>query len=326
VTLDSVRELQRPGLALFGGVVYIAFGGDGDIYHYHGWVIGYDATTLAQTSVFCTTPDADMGSIWQGGSGIAVDPNGNLYVESGNGTFDVSTGGRNVSMSVVKLSAAGAMLDWFAPHDAIALSAADVDLGSSGPMILPDLAAGPHPHLMIGSGKPGYLYLLDRDQMGHINAADDTQIVQKVAVHPNTSANGSGIFATPVYWNGYVYATAVNDKIMAFSYKDGVLSTTPVSQTLQNFSQPGALIDVSSNGTTAGILWAAQGDGYQPVANAVLHAYDATDLTKELWNSSQAPAQRDQAGRVAKYAMPTVINGHVYFGTQTELDVYGVLP
>jgi hypothetical protein len=326
VTLDPLRELQRAGLALVGGTVYIAFTGNGDIYHWHGWVFGYDAKTLAQKSVYCTTPDADQGSIWMSGSGIAVDPSANLYVETGNGSLDLQTGGRNAAMTVLKLNPAGAtVLDWFAPHDALALSAADVDLGSSGPMILPDSAGTTaHPHLMIGSGKPGYLYLIDRDQMGHING-DDSQIVGKVAVHPNSGGNGSGIFATPVYWNGFVYATAVGDKIKAFTLNAGVLSTTPVSQSLQNFSQPGALLSLSANGNAAGIVWAAQGDGYQPQANAVLHAYDAMDLTKELWNSNQAPGMRDQAAKVAKNAVPTVVNGRVYFGTQTELEVYGEL-
>jgi hypothetical protein len=326
VVLDPLRELQRAGLALVGGTVYIAFTGNGDIYHWHGWVLGYDAQTLAQKSVYCTTPDADQGSIWMSGSGIAVDPSGNLYVETGNGSFDIQTGGRDTAMTVLKLNPTGTtVVDWFAPHDALALSAADVDLGSSGPMVLPDsVGTAAHPHLMIGSGKPGYLYLIDREQMGHING-DDSQIVQKVAVHPNTGGNGSGIFATPVYWNGFVYATAVGDKIKAFTLNAGVLSTNPVSQTLQNFSQPGALLSLSANGNAAGIVWAAQGDGYQPAANAVLHAYDATDLTKELWNSNQAPANRDQAGKVAKNAVPTVANGRVYFGTQTELEVYGEL-
>ena len=280
VTLSSLHELQRPGLALSGGVLYIAFGAHGDHYPYwHGWVLGYDATTLAQKFVYCTTPDADEGSIWQSGSGIAVDPQGSLYVETGNGSFDGDTAGRDLAMSVVKLSPAGALVDWFAPYDAVALSNADVDLGSAGPMILPD-QTGPNPHLVIGSGKPGYMYLIDRDQMGHINAAGDTQIVQKVTVHPNTAGNGSGIFATPVYWNGYVYVTAVADVIRAFTLNAGVLSTMPVSQTAQSFVFPGALIAASSNGTTAGILWAVQGDGYTPTHAAVLHAYDATDLTK----------------------------------------------
>jgi hypothetical protein len=327
VTLSAQHVLQRPGLALNAGVVYVGFGAHGDRYHpWHGWVVGYDAATLAQKFAFCTTPDSDGGSIWMGGSGIAVDPQGNLYFESGNGTFNPTTGGRDVSMVVGKLDATGKLVDWFAPHDAVALSNADVDLASTGPVILPDLT-GTHPHLLLGSGKPGYMYVLDRDQMGHISGgADDTQVVQKVTVHPNTTGSGQGIFWTPVLWNGFVYATAVGDKIKQFTYSAGMLSPTPISQSVQTFTQPGAMINISSNGAKAGIVWAAQGDGYQPAAHAVLHAYDAMDLTKELWNSSQAAAMRDQAAVVTKYAAPTVVNGHVYFGTQTELEVYGTLP
>ena len=326
VVLDSLRELQRPGLALFNGTVYIAFTGNGDHLNWHGWVFGYDAKTLAQKSVYCTTPDAASGSIWMSGAGIAVDPSGNMYVETGNGTFDLPTGGRNASMSVLKLDPTNKMVDWFAPHDAVALSNADVDLGSTGPTILPDSITVPnHPHLMIASGKPGYLYVLDRDSLGHITA-DDSQIVQKVAVHPNTNGSGSGVYSQPIYWNGFVYTSAVGDKVKAFTLTNGVLSTMPVSQSLQNFSQPGALTSLSANGNTAGIIWAGEGDGYQPVGHAALHAFDALDLTKELWNSNQAPGMRDQAALVAKNAVPTIANGRVYFGTQTELEVYGVLP
>jgi hypothetical protein len=326
VVLDSLRELQRPGLALVNGTVYIAFTGNGDHLNWHGWVFGYDATTLAQKSVYCTTPDAASGSIWMSGAGIAVDPSGNMYVETGNGTFDLPSGGRNASMSVLKLDPTNKMVDWFAPHDAIALSNADVDLGSTGPMILPDSISVPgHPHLMIASGKPGYLYVLDRDSLGHITG-DDSQIVQKVAVHPNTNGSGSGVYSQPIYWNGFVYTSAVGDKVKAFTMTNGVLSTTPVSQSLNNFSQPGALTSLSANGNTAGIVWAAEGDGYQPTGNAALHAYDATDLSKELWNSNQAAGMRDQAAKVAKNAVPTIANGRVYFGTQTELEVYGLLP
>jgi hypothetical protein len=325
VTLSAQHELQRAGLALNGGVVYIAFGAHGDRYQpWHGWVVGYDATTLAQKFVYNTTPDADEGSIWMSGSGIAVDPQGNLYVETGNGTIDAMTGGRDLAMAVIKLSPSGALLDWFAPHDAVGLSNADVDLGSAGPMILPD-QAGAHPHIMIGAGKPGYMYLLDRDQMGHFNPVDDSQVLEKVTVHPNSAGNGSGIFATPVLWNGYVFESAVADKISAFTFSGGMISAMAVSQTAQSFVFPGALITASSNGASAGILWAVQGDGYQPTHSAVLYAYDATNLAKLLWTSAQAPLMRDQAGPVAKYCLPSVVNGHVYLGTQTELDVYGLL-
>jgi hypothetical protein len=325
VTLSAQHELQRAGLAFNGGVVYIAFGAHGDRYQFwHGWVLGYDATTLTQKFIYCTTPDADEGSIWMSGSGIAIDPQGNLYVESGNGTIDAMGGGRDLAMSVIKLSAQGAMLDWFAPHDAVALSNLDVDLGSAGPMILPE-QTGAQPHIMIGAGKPGYMYLLDRDQMGHIGATDDSQVLEKVTVAPNTNGNGSGIFATPVYWNGVVFESAVADKISAFAFNGGMISAMPTSQTTQTFAFPGALITASSNGSTGAILWAVQGDGYQPTHSAVLYAFDATNLGKMLWNSGEAPTMRDQAGPVAKYCLPAVVNGHVYLGTQTELDVYGEL-
>jgi hypothetical protein len=337
VVFEALREIQRPGLALNNGTLYVAFTGNGDHLHWHGWVLGYDAATLAQKYVYCTTPDAEGGSIWMANAGIAVDSSGNLYVETGNGGpwpplagntafFNLPTGGRNASMSLLKLDPTAKMVDWFAPHDALALSDADVDLGSSGPLILPDSISVPgHPHLMIGSGKPGYLYLLDRDSLGHISG-DDGQIVQKVAVHPNTNNGQGGCYTQPIYWNGFVYTSATTDKVKAFSLTNGVLSTLPTSQTLNNFSLPGGLIVLSANGNTAGIIWAGEGDGYQPTGNAALHAYDALDLSKELWNSNQAPGMRDQAAKVAKYAMPTIANGRVYFGTQTELEVYGLLP
>jgi hypothetical protein len=325
VSFDALHDLQRPGLALSGGEVYVAFGDHGDHFNWHGWVFGYDATTLAQKAVFCTTPDADEASIWQSGAGIAADSAGDLYVETGNGDFDGQDAGRDFGMSVVKLSATGAVVDWFTPYDYETLSSGDIDLGSAGPMLLPD-QIGPHAHLAIASGKPGYLYVLDRDQMGHVNAVDDSQIVQKVSVNPNACGITSGIFASPAYWNGRVYVAAVDDSLKAFALASGALSSLPVSQSMHVFSYPGATLSVSSDGASTGILWAVEGDGYTPSGPAVLHAYDATDLTKELYDSTQAPAMRDTAGPAVKFAVPTVLNGHVYVGTQSELDVYGELP
>jgi hypothetical protein len=325
VPLSFLHGGQRAGLALSGGLLYVAFAGHGDRYKYwHGWVLGYDATTLTQKFVYCTTPDANEGAIWQSGAGVAIDSTGNAYVETGNGTFDGMSGGRDLSESVIKVSSAGAVVDWFAPHDAVALSGVDVDLGSAGPMLLPD-QTGAHPHLMIASGKPGYMYVLDRDQMGHFSAVADGQIVQKVSVRPNTTSDSQGIFATPVYFNGRVYVGAISDSIKAFAVTRGMLSTAPVSQSALTFANPGALISASSNGTTNGIIWALQGDGFMPANPAVLYAFDAADLSKELYDSTQAPGLRDIAGPVTKFLVPTVADGHVYVGTQTELDVYGEL-
>ncbi|HTA19897.1 MAG TPA: pyrrolo-quinoline quinone, partial [Polyangia bacterium] len=324
VSLSPLHGGQRAGLALFGGVLYIPFAGHGDRFQYwHGWVFGYDATTLAQKFVYCSTPDANAGAIWQSGAGVAVDGAGSLYVETGNGSFDGMGGGRDMAMSVLKLSPAGKLVDWFAPYNAVALSAADVDLGSAGPMLLPD-QTGAHAHLMIGTGKPGYLYLLDRDQMGHFNAGGDIQIVQKVAVHGNSDQDSAGVFATPVYFNGRVYVSAVDDGIKAYSLTAGALSTTPVSQTSRTFANQ-AHLAVSSNGAAGGIVWMLLSDGFQPTHAAVLYAFDASDLTKELYDSAQAPAMRDAAGPSSKFLVPTVANGHVYVATQTELDVYGAL-
>jgi hypothetical protein len=328
LTLNPGVCLQRPGLALNNGVLYIAFGAHGDLVHpWHGWVVAYDPTTLALKWAWCTTPDSTGGSVWMTGSGIAIDPQGNLYVESGNGAIDIMTGGHDVSMSVIKLDPTGKMVDWFAPHDAVDLSNNDVDLASAGPMILPDLT-GAQPHLFIAGGKPGYMYLLDRDNLGQMTA-DDSQTLQKITVHPNTTDGQGGIFATPVLWNGQIYESAALDKISAFTYTNGQISAMPVSQTAHDFAFPGAQITASANGTTAGIIWAGEGTGYQmggaTNTPAVLWAFDAMDLTKILWNSSLAPMMRDQTGAAVKYALPTVAAGKVYYGTQTELDVYGEL-
>jgi hypothetical protein len=324
VTFDPLHDLQRPALLLAGGVLYVAFGDHGDHFNWHGWIMGYDASTLQQKYVFCTSPDANEVSIWQSGAGIAGDSAGNIYVETGNGDFDGDMGGRDFGMSVIKLGPTAAVVDWFTPHDQASLSAADVDLGSSGPIVLPD-QSGAHPHLTIATGKPGLLYLLDRDQMGQYNAADDSQIVQTVSVQPNTSGVTAGIFATPAYWNGNVYIAAVDDTLKAFSLASGTLSATPTSQSAHLFGYPGATPSVSSSGTSNGIVWVVEGDGYVPSNPAVLHAFDATNLATELYDSTQA-GSRDQAGPAGKFTVPTVYGGKVFVGTQTELDVYGTLP
>jgi len=324
ITFDALHDLQRPGLLLSGGTLYIAFGDHGDHFNWHGWVLGYDATTLQQKYVYCTTPDGNEASIWQSGAGIAADSVGNLYLETGNGDFDGQNGGRDLGMSVVKLSSKAAVVDWFAPYDEDSLSRYDVDLGSTGPVVLPD-QGGAHPHLVLGSGKPGFFYLLNRDDMGHFRASDNGQIVQSVSVKPNSNAVTSGIFATPAYWNGTVYVAAVDDSLKAFTLRSGVLSTSPVSTSSRVFGYPGATLSVSSNGGSGGIVWAVEGDGYTPKSPAILHAYDATDLSKELYSSDQAANGRDTAGPAVKFAVPSVVNGHVYLATQTELEVYGPL-
>jgi PQQ-like domain len=308
VSLSPLHGGQKAGLALSGGILYVPLAGHGDRWKYwHGWIFGYDAATLTQKFVWCSTPDANAGAIWQSAAGIPIDSAGNAFAETGNGTFDAMGGGRDLGESLVKVSATGTLVDWFAPHDAVALANADADLGSAGPILLPD-QTGMHPHLAIATGKPGYLYVVDRDQMGHFNAAGDTQIVQKISV-------GSSVFSTPVYFNGRLYVSPNGQSINAFSVAAGQLSASPVSQSARTFGM--AFLAASSNGTTGGIVWALQG--------ATLYAYDASDLTKELYDSTQAPGNRDAPGPAGKFVVPTVANGRVYVATQSELDVYGAL-
>jgi hypothetical protein len=325
VTFTGLDHLQRPALLLSNGVVYIALGSHGD--HnpdlYHGWVVGYGAADLKQSYVYCTTPDGTEGSIWQTGAGIATDASGSLYVETANGTFDADMGGRNLSESVLKLGKSG-LVDWFTPHDQALLDSGDVELGSVGAVVLPD-QAGPVPHELLASGKTGLLYLLNRDAMGHFNAADDSQIVQSVDVNPQTTDIQGGIFGTPAYWNGTVYVAGVSDNLKAFALSNGKLSTSPTSQSATSFQYPGATPVISSNGASAGIVWVIEGQGYTPGAPGILHAYDATNLANELYNSMQAGA-RDTPGNAVKFTPPTVAKGKVFVPSQTEVTIYGLLP
>jgi hypothetical protein len=222
VHFNALRQLQRPGLTLSGGLVWVAFGSHGDVEPYHGWVLGYDAHTLARRVVFNTTPDGSEGSVWQGGGALAVDDDGSLYLETANGDFDADVGGRDVGDAVVKLSQTGQRLDWFAPHDQLDLASRDLDLGSSGPMLLPE-QPGEHPHLMIAGGKNGLLYLLDRDSLGEYQADADTQIVQSLLIGRAVDAPRYGLYSTAAWWNGRVYLTAANGPMQAWVMEEGRL-------------------------------------------------------------------------------------------------------
>jgi hypothetical protein len=326
VTFDPLIHLQRPALLLSGGTVYVGLGSHGDHATWHGWVIGYDATSLMQLAVWCSSPDAYQSAIWQGGAGIAADSSGAIYLETGNGVYDVDTGGRDYGDSAVRLSSVGAVLDWFTPYNETTLNSGDIDLGSSGSIVLPDGLPGAHPDLMIATGKPGLLYLIDRGNMGHKGNGSDGQIVQTIPVSPNTTNITGGIFSTPAYWNGNVYIAAISDNLKAFRLSSGLLSTTPTSMSQITYDYPGATPVVSASGSSNGIVWAIAGNGYTPTAPAVLHAYDANALTTHLYASDQAAGGRDQAGPAVKMIVPAVANGHVYIATQSELDVYGLLP
>jgi hypothetical protein len=278
---------------------------------------------------YCDSPDGAQGGIWQSGIGLATDATGNVYFMTGNGTFDANTGGRDYGDSFVKLSPAGSVTDYFTPHDQDIMSSNNWDLASSGPMLLPD-QPGAVPHLLVGAGKTGTVYVVNRDSMGFYNANNDNQIVQSLV---NAFPNGTpepGNYSGPVYFNGSVYFSPINDKIQAFSLSNGRLSTSATSKSPETYAYPGGSIALSANGTSNGILWAIQRNDQTTLdpgntAPGILRAYLATNLGTELYNTSQA-GSRDTLDYAAKFTIPLVANGKVFVLTDSRLMVLGLLP
>lgn len=324
LSFNARTENQRPALLLLNGVVYIAWASHCDQGPYHGWVLGYNATTLQQVVVYNTSPNGGLGGIWQAGQGPAADANGNIYFVTGNGTFD-GTSGTSRGNCFVKLSPTGSELDWFAPYNWSFLNSIDADLGSSGAMLIPDT------NLVVGAGKQGVLYVVSRTNMGHVQSGSDSQIVQSWPASTGGRFDGS-----PIYWNSpnqgpLIYIWADNDPLKAFRLSGGLFQTTPVAQSaVKSAGMPGGLLSLSANGSIAGtgIVWAAMtlsGSANQQTQPGILRAYDAGDVTHELWNSQQNAA-RDAVGSFAKFSYPTVANGKVYVATfSNQLVVYGLL-
>lgn len=328
LAFDPLRENQRPALLLNNGVVYIGFGSHGDNNPWHGWVLGYNATSLQQVLVYNVTPNAFGGGIWQGGGGLGADANGNIYFATSNGAFDVNAGGIDYGDTIEKLSPNGTVADYFTPHDQSNMDANNLDLGAGGPVLLVDQTTGPYPHLLISAGKTGTVYVINRDNMGHYNLNNDNQIVQSLVGALANSDEEHGNFSTPVYFSGFVYFAAVNDNLKAFQFSSGLLSATPSSQSAVTFPSRGGSFAISANGSSNGILWAIQNlgdpnnDGTTP---GVLIAYSATDLSRELYDTTQA-GSRDTMDYPAKFGIPLVANGKVFVAGQTQLIAYGLLP
>ncbi len=318
VSFDPKWHLQRPGLLLLGGTVYVAWASYCDNDPYHGWVLSFSAGsgTLQKVSTLNDTPNGTRGGIWMSGAGPASDGT-NIFLITGNGTFDANASGSDFGDSFLKLSSSLSVGDWFTPSNEGSLESNDLDVGGGGAVLLIDNPGGSLPHLLIGGGKEGKLYLLNRDSLGHF-ASNDSQVVQSFSLSSN------GIYATPVFWQGTLYIAAADSHLAAFAFNTtGQFNPNPTSQSSAIFGFPGATPSVSSNGTTSGIVWAIERSA---AGAAVLHAYDATNLANELWNSSMAAGSRDQAGGAVKFTVPTVVNGKVYVGTHLELDVFGLLP
>jgi Abnormal spindle-like microcephaly-assoc'd, ASPM-SPD-2-Hydin/PQQ enzyme repeat len=326
VVFDPRQYKERAGLLLLNHVVYTAWSSHCDIRPYTGWVIGYDQSSLKQVNVLNITPNGAQASIWASGGGPATDSDGNVYVLAANGTFDTTLdangfpSGGDYGNAFLKISTTNNKLsvaDYFAMFNAVAESNVDEDLGSGGAMVLPDLtdALGRTQHLAVGAGKDGVLYLVNRDNMGKFNANNNDAIYQGL---PGALAGPE--FSMPAYFNNKIYYGAVNDSIRAFAFVAAKLLATPASQTSHIFPYPGATPSVSANGTSNGIVWVTENTN-----SAILHAYDAEDLTHELYNSVQAPGGRDQFGVGNKYITPTIANGKVYVGTTNGVGVFGLL-
>jgi hypothetical protein len=320
IAFNPFRELPRAALLLAKGQVYLTWASSCDVAPYHGWIISYDAHTLAQTGAFLTSPDAEESGIWQGDTGPAADKDGNVFVVTGNGKFDADSGGSDYGDSALKLAPGNGglqLVDYFTPYNQKALNADDADLGAGGPILLPD-QPGPHPHVMVFGGKGGGIYVVDRDHMGKYQAGSDSHAVQMLPFL-------SGIYSAPAYWNHHVYFFAANSVLKDFGVNNGKLSPEPVSRGLIKFIDPGATPTVSANGSRDGIVWVIRSKGWRsPDTPAVLHAFDAANVANELYDSEQNSA-RDRAGLCLRFNIPTVVNGKVYVGTKGAIDVYGLL-
>ena len=336
VYFNVLREMNRTALLLTNGTVYACFAAPGDVSPYHGWMLGFDKTSLAVNAVCNLTPNGGLGGIWESGGIPVVDGSGNIYVVTGNGKFDGNnldgnvTGLNSQNMPVngdygdcfVKLApdtttSAGnqningwglKVVDYFAPFNNQSLSSADSDLGAGGAVLLPPSAGSPQ--LLVGAGKQGNVYLINTTSMGKYGTSDNV-------VQSNVGITAS--FDTPAFFNGLLYYIGPLDNGKAFAIANSVMSTTPV-KTPDTFGYPGSGMTVSANGATNGVVWALERD------DAVLRAYSASNFGTEIWNSAMAPNYRDQLDSVTKFAVPTVADGRVLVGTLTALTAYGLTP
>ena len=323
VTFDPAQYNERPGLLELNGTIYTTWGSHCDIGAYTSWMMAFSADTLQQTSVLNFVPNGSDGGTWMSGAAPAADAAGNIYFIIGNGTFDTtlnssgfpSQGDCGNCFVKVASSLPLKLLDYFTPLNTVVESNGDQDFGSGGPLLLPDVtdAAGKTRHLAVGSGKDAVIYVLDRDNMGKFSPTQDI-VYQQIS-----GQLAGGEFAKPSYFNGTVYYGAVSDSIKAFPIAGGKLATSPSSKTAAVFARPGATPAISANGTNNGILWAVENG-----TTGVLHAYDATNLANELYNSNQATGARDQFVD-NKFITPMIVNGKVFVGTPTSVAVFGLL-
>jgi hypothetical protein len=316
ITFNAHYQLQRPALLLSDGLVYTAFGSLNDVGPYHGWIVASSASTLQTVATFNTTPNGSEGAIWMSGNGPAADAAGDVYVLTANGTFDASTRGKDYGDTFVKLGPTLHVVDHFTPPNQQKLSAKDLDLGSGGPLLVPD-QPGAVPHLLVGGGKDGTLYVINGDRMGHYKP--------KPAKAPQAIPNPAhGIFSSAAYFNGSVYINAVGDVLRQCRVAGGRLNG-PVDASSVPVSYPGATPSISADGSANGIVWELVNSGTRAArSTAVLRAFDADDLGDELYDSTQA-GSRDALGAYTNFSVPTVADGKVYVVTSSGLTAFGLL-
>ncbi|HEY3823397.1 MAG TPA: choice-of-anchor D domain-containing protein, partial [Bryobacteraceae bacterium] len=329
IVFDPKQYKERTALLLVNGILYTSWASHCDIRPYTGWTMGYNETTLAQTSVLNLTPNGNEGALWGAGGGVSADSNGNLFFDVANGTFDTTVNASgfpqkgdygNAFVKVALVNGVLTPLDYWTMDNTTQESNGDVDLGSGGVLLLPDLrdSMGNVHHLGTGVGKDANIYLFDRDNMGKFDSANNGTLYQEL---PKALANGA--WSSPAWFNGNLYYGAQVDVIRSFRMNPAtlMLGATPTSTSSESYPYPGASPSISADGTANAILWAVENNN-----PAVLHAYDATNLAAEFYNSSQTAGSRDQFGNGNKYITPTIANGNVFVGTPNGVAVFGLLP
>ncbi len=311
---DGLRENPRAALLLANDRVYLTWASSCDVGPYHGWLMAYDAHTLRQTAVVNTSPNDRQSGIWQSDMGPAADEAGFVYLATGNGSFDAGSGGRDYGDSLLKLGMKANTLvvrDYFTPFDEKRLAEDDLDLGSGGPVLIP-------PHYVAIAGKEGVLYLLDRERMRIDRPGSARKELQSMRL-------GGGFYAAPAYWNGHLYFLATDDYLSDLPLQNGQFTNQTVVKGTRKFANPGASPVISANGTTNGIVWLIETKTWNGADKpAVLRAYDAANVARELYDSEMNGA-RDRAGLALRFTVPTVANGRVYVDAKGEIDVYGLL-
>jgi Immunoglobulin domain len=326
-TFDPGQYAERAGLLLLNGVIYMGWTSHCDQTPYTGWVMGYSESTLQQMTVLNITPNGSEGSVWMSGAGLAADSSNFIYFLAANGTFDTTLNSSGFPESgdygnaFMKLSTSAGSLsvaDYFTMYNTVSESDRDEDLGSGGALVLPDMkdSSGNTLHLAVGAGKDANIYVVNRDSLGKFNASTDSAIYQEI-----DGALGGGVWSMPAYFNGTVYYGGVSDSLKAFPITYAKLATAPSSESATTYGYPGATPSISANNSTNGIVWTVENNN----GAGVLHAYDATNLAHELYNSNQASNGRDNFNN-NKFITPMIAKGKVYVGTPTGVAVFGLLP